>query len=115
MFRSQRGEELAVGLTDGLNVGLGTGVIDAPGLGTIGLGVAIGVGEMPGELFRIGWSVGSGLVPGIGWPFGLVVGGMVVPPGLVMPGWVFPGLVLVCPERNDSAAMHATTMPSSLI
>lgn len=54
-------------------------MIDAPALGDEG--VVIGVGEMPGELFRIG----CGLVPGIGWAFGLVAEGK-LPPGLVVPG-----------------------------
>jgi hypothetical protein len=93
-----------VGLTDGLGVALGIGVTDAPAFGTIGVGVVIGVGEMPGELFRIGWPVGTGLVPGTGCPLGLVV-----------PGWGFPGLVLVCAERNDTATMHAAMMPNNLI
>ena len=93
-----------VGLADGLGVALGIGVMDAPAFGTIGVGVVIGVGEMPGELFRIGWPVGSGLVPGTGCPLGLVV-----------PGWGFPGLVLVCAERNDTATMHAAMMPNNLI
>jgi len=70
-----------VGLADGLNVGLALGVMVAPGFGTIGLGLAIGVGEMPGELFRICCA----LVPGIGWALGLVAEGK-LPPGLVVPG-----------------------------
>lgn len=89
-------------------------MIDAPGLVTIGLGVATGVGEIPGELFRIGWPVGSGLVPGAGWALGLVAEGK-FPPGLVVLGSVFPGLVLVWAERNDSAATHATTTLNNLI
>lgn len=49
-----------MGLTEGLSVG----AIVAPGLVTIGVGVTIGVAEMPGELFRIGSPVAPGLVPG---------------------------------------------------
>jgi hypothetical protein len=54
-------------------------VIDAPLLGDEG--VMIGVGEMPGELFRIGCA----LEPGTGWALGLVAEGK-LPPGLVVPG-----------------------------
>ena len=76
---NQRGEALAVGLAVGLTEALGAGVMDAPGFGDEG--VVFGVGEMPGELFRIG----CGLVPGIGWALGLVADGT-LPPGLVVPG-----------------------------
>lgn len=72
---------LTVGVTDGLIVALGTGEIDGPGIGTNGAGDLIGVGETPGLLFRIGWSVGSGLALGA-----------ICPPGL-MPGCAPPGLV----------------------
>ena len=119
-IRPQRGEGLTVGLTVGL--GLGLGLTDAPAFGTIGVGLVIGVGEMPGELFRIGLAVGSGLVLGTVWP-PMLAPGCVAPAGLVAappwpvapPGWVFPVFVLVCAKMNDGAAMHATMMPNNLI
>lgn len=122
IIRPQRGEGLAVGLTEGLGVGLGIGLTDAPAFGTIGVGLVIGVGEMPGELFRIGLLLGSGLVLGTVCP-PMLPPGCIVPAGLVVvppwpvapPGCVLPVFVLVCAEINDGAAMHATMMPNNLI
>lgn len=110
-LRPQRGE----GLADGLTVALGIGVIDAPGLGTTELGAAIGVGEMPGVLFRIGWLVGSGLELGIDGRPGFVIGGTIVVPGFVVAGCELPGLTVVCAERNESAATKAAMMLNNLI
>ena len=77
---------------------------------------------MPGELFRIGLLLGSGLVLGTVCP-PMLPPGCIVPARLVVvppwpvapPGCVLPVFVLVCAEINDSAAMHATMMPNNLI
>jgi hypothetical protein len=86
-IRPQCGEGLTVGLTEGLTVGLGIGVTDAPAFATIGVGLVIGVGETPGELFRIGLLLGSGLVLGTACP-------PILPPGCMVPA----GLVVVPPD-----------------